>query len=314
MNKGIILLLDDLREDWVPVLRRAGIQTVGLHVNPYTHKGLYTYTKIEEHRKTIEAFAAVGIAVEYALHIVSDMVKRTLFEQDPALFRVDTRGQRNPDYNICASNPAALRLLSDTTYDFVRFLQQKSHRYHLWTDDAADYPLGAICHCDKCKHISGADQNVLLSRAILEGIRRYDPQAKLSYLVYGDTDAPPTLPVSPNDFFMEFAPYHREHLRPLGEGEINASYRRLLQQMYDVFPREETEILEYWLSRSYFDELAAGESGQAARIAEEIRWYVGTGAGYISTFSQPRLTGASGGDAEAIVRYGAMFATAGGKQ
>lgn len=310
MNKGLVLLLDDLCPEFVPVLKKAGIDTLGLHINPYMHKMLYLYRQVEANRELLNSLKNEGIAVEYELHVVSDLIKRTLFEQNPVFFRVDSLGKRNPDYNICASSEEALDLLAQKSYELAEFLGQTSHRYHFWTDDAADYPHGAICHCDKCRNFSGADQNLILSKAILEGIRRYDPQAKLSFLVYGDTTGLPALPLSTDDFFLEFAPYHREHLVPIMQGEINAGYRKLIESMFAVFPQGEAQILEYWLTKLYYSEIKADKSIQLERIKGEIQYYKNTGAGYITTFTEFYRSGADGENALGIIKYGMALSEA----
>src|SRR5688500_9062157 len=60
-------------------------------------------------------------------------------------------------------------------------LPPSTDRYYFWPDDG-----GAWCHCDRCRCLAPADQQVLVMNAILTALRSVRPDARLACLAYLD--------------------------------------------------------------------------------------------------------------------------------
>lgn len=286
-KKGIIIINVELSDSWLELLVKSGFNTVGLHA-------LYQFGGMQGHidwlakpetQALLSRFEAAGITIEHQLHAVDWLLPRSLFAEHPDWFRVNDQGQRANDWNLCASSEEALAYLEDAAYRLATLLRQKSHEYYIWGDDC----LNATCHCETCRGLSGADQSMIVTNHILRGLKRYDPQAKLSFLAYQDALTVPT--VKPDQgVFLEFAPIDRNHHAPLaGNDPANEKIRQKLADLLTVFPAESTQILEYFLDVSLFckwkKEDAAALNLDESRLRSDICWYADLGVAGITTFA-----------------------------
>ncbi len=286
-KKGIVIINKDFSADWLPILKRSGINTVGLHA-------LYQYGGLEGHlnwllkedtQALIAEFEKNGIMIEHQIHAVDWLLPRSLFSQRPDWFRMDQNGDRTANWNFCVSNEEALEFLENSAYKLALLLRQKSHQYYIWSDDCE----GALCCCEKCRRHNGADQNMLLMQRILKGLKRYDEKAQLSFLAYQDSMALPTIPPD-KDMFLEFAPIDRNHQVALcDEDEANARMRESLRKLLEIFPAESTQVLEYFLDVSLFcqwkRENAQPLSLDEERLSRDVAWYKSMGVGGITSFA-----------------------------
>jgi len=267
-----VLLHGDFCAEWIEQLKKADVKKLGLHANAQqcTVEEFLDFT--DGARELINRAESEGVTVEYYLHALSYLLPRSLFGEDETLFRADESGARVADYNCCASSAAALGIIEERAEKLARKLKQKSHRYHLWTDD--DFGGDVKCNCHKCARLSAAEQNAAIYSAILRGIRRYDGQAKLSYLVYGEEE----ISFAPEGTFLEYAPFRRRHDLPLAAAE-NQKYLKRLERLLKIFC-DEAEVLEYFLSYDYEGFLKSN-----ARVKKDIETYALAGIEKICTFT-----------------------------
>ena len=286
-TKGIIIINKDFSLDWLNLLLESGFNTVGLH-SLYQYGGLEGYINWllqEDTQALLKKFEQSGIIIEHQLHAVDWLLPRSLFAIHPEWFRVNDKGERVNDWNLCVSNEEALRFLENSAYKLALLLNQKSHNYYIWADDC----LNSICYCESCQKLSGADQSMIITNHILRGLKRFDPLARLSFLAYQDSLTVPT--IKPDEgVFLEFAPIDRNHFAPLnGEDVANVKVRKIFEELLKIFPAEETQILEYFLDVSLFckwkKEDAKALNLDAERLKSDIKWYSSYNVAGISTFA-----------------------------
>ena len=107
---------------------------------------------------------------------------------------------------------------------------------------------------------------------MLKGLKRYDQEAKLSFLSYQDSSD--VLTIQPDrDMFLEFAPIGRNHAKALdGNDEANVKARKTLEELLKIFPAETTQILEYFLFECQFP-----ESIEKIRIGIDLQYAIRIG-------------------------------------
>ena len=71
------------------------------------------------------------------------LLPRHLFDRHPDWFRMDEKGSRAADFNLCASNPDALDYVSERTALLAELLDTGTSKYYYWIDDVCGYS----CHC-----------------------------------------------------------------------------------------------------------------------------------------------------------------------
>ncbi len=274
MEKTLVILQQDFGEEWIAPLVNSGVTRVGLHVNPFDASVEAFLESLDGLRGVIDALEEKGIVTEYYLHVVGYLLPRVLFAETPALFRMDANGRRVDDYNGCPSNARTLDIIAEQAARLAARLGQRSHRYHLWQDD--DLGGDISCRCVACKALTPSKQNLILAQAILRGLRAYDSEAEISLLVYGETDPD----IEPQDgIFVEFAPFRRDHGRPMLCGEKNRAYRLRLEGLLKKFPADKIEVLEYFLSYDYAGFCRDG------RVEQDMEYYRSLGIQRLSSFA-----------------------------
>ena len=144
-----------------------------------------------------ERMKELNVDLEFEAHAMSWLVPRALFSEHPDWFRMDETGNRNADFNLCASNAEALHYLETRSEELARALPSPTGRYYYWIDDVTD----SACHCGGCRSLSTSDQAMMFYNHILRGIRRFDSQAEHCYLAYQDTiQAPRNVQPDPGIF------------------------------------------------------------------------------------------------------------------
>ncbi len=256
-NVGWIIHPEDLTRDLIDRLASAGVNELGIHPGGGKAAGaLLDQTLVfhtRQQTRALYAYAADrGLSVEYDAHVLMRLLPREEFAAHPDWFRMDERGERNPDMNMCASNPEALERVSDSAYELCGRLRTPSHRYAYWPDDVR----GGACHCPKCRLLSKSDQALRITNAIARGLRKRDKQALIGYLAYMDTLEPPRLSAPEEGVYLEFAPIDRDSHRPIDDPHCpeNARQIRHIRELLDFFGVQNARILEYWVDNSRFSD------------------------------------------------------------
>lgn len=222
------------------------------HINCFSVYGPPFGTKMWEDFKK-ECYEA-GIDIEYEEHMISALLPRNLFATHPEYFRVDENGNRSADYNGCPSCQAALDVIKLNAQRIATQYKSTNNKYYCWMDDGSKF-----CNCPLCKGAgyNAADQALIFEKAILEGLRKINPEATLAHLAYDRTQAAPSRVQPCEGIFLEFAPIYRNFDYSLGtswaRGDDNRTQAQVLQDLEDnlrVFPSETAQVLEYWVDCS----------------------------------------------------------------
>jgi hypothetical protein len=101
--------------------------------------------------------------------------------------------------------------------------------------------------------MSHSDQALTIVHAMLAGLKRTDPEAKLSFLAYHDTMETPNIKPHP-DVYLEFAPMARDHHVPLSAPHCakNAGQFQPLASLLRTFGCKDATALDYWMDNSMF--------------------------------------------------------------
>ncbi len=248
-TRGVVILTEDLTlADWPERAKKAGLTTVSLHDGASPRK-VAACVESAAGRKFLEKCKKLGLEVEYELHAMRELLPRDLFAKDPSLFRMNEKGERTPDSNLCAHSKAALDLAAQNAVALAKRLAPTTGRYFFWGDDAQ-----AWCRCRECAPLSDSDQALLLANRLAEALRKADPRARVAHLAYANTMAPPkSVKPSPN-VFLEYAPIERRYDVPMSSSEApeNAEAIEALDANLAVFGAKTAQALEYWLDVSRF--------------------------------------------------------------
>lgn len=269
----MVFLYEDFCAELVRELKNIGISFFGLHANPQQSSVEDFLSFLDKNRAILNDAEKDGITVEYYLHALNYLLPREYFEKDETAFRKDENGVRTSDYNCCPSSSFSLQIIEERAFLLAKLLKQKSHRYHLWTDD--DFGGDVKCNCEKCKNLSASKQNEIIYAAILKGLKKYDSEAKIAYLVYGEEI------VEKGDYggmFLEFAPFKRMH----GVGvtdRLNEGFERRFDNAIKNFSLCDAAVLEYFLSYDY-----AGFCSDCGRVLSDLKWYKEKGVKEIGSF------------------------------
>ncbi len=273
MDKGLILLHRDFNKSAVESILKNKIKRVGIHLNIFQGTVSEFVEYINTNRALIDLLENEGVTVDYHLHAVGSFLpEMTAHNQE--LFRMNESGKRVNDYNLCPSSTEGLKIVEDGAEKLARALKQRGRSYYFWTDD--DMGGSVKCHCKRCEGLSFAQQNAIIYRAILKGIRRYDPNARLSYLIYGEEDNCKNLP---DGTFALFAPFKRRHDLPI-TAEENSFYKDAFLKLIEEHGSQNVEVLEYFLSYNYL-----GFCADDSRVKQDLKFYTGYEPNLITTFT-----------------------------
>jgi len=288
-HRSVILTLQDLTETrWVPAMARAGLNSLMLHAVrlPQDIEQLIIHRNSDAGRGLAEQCGEHGVQIEYQMHTASWLVPRMHFREHPEWFRMDLGGERVPDANFCFSCEEAWELFDARAQVLASELPSETGRYLLFADDVGE----GACHCDECARLSASDQALLYANRLQRAIRKVDPAARVSFLAYHATLAPPER-VEPDDgVFLEFAPIRRCYRHALGD-EACADNRRhvaALDALIAFFGGAPFHVTEYWLDASRH----SGWRRPARRIPvaddvirRDVVFYAERGADSIATYA-----------------------------
>jgi hypothetical protein len=247
-KRGVVVYPSDLTsvgcKEWVEMAKDADLNVIGLHSDTRleTLPKLKAFLESEQGKVFLAECKEYNINVEYEQHILMELLPRNLFEEHPEFFRVDKKGKRNGDYNMCFTSEEAMEIVKKNAVEIAHWIKPTSHRYFFWTDDVQLY-----CNCAECSKYSPSEQVLLYENAILKALKKYDPKATVAHLAYVETVLPPKKVKPLPGIFLEFAPIQRDYAKPL-----DAELAVHLKNNLEIFPPETAHILEYWLDVSMF--------------------------------------------------------------
>ncbi len=251
---GLLIHPEELDDMCVEVLPSLGVSVLGIHPvgGSQAHLSLarlLKQVKDPDFHKRVATLEAKGISVEFACHALTYLLPRDLFQKNPEWFRMSPEGNRLAESNCCASNTEAFETISAACAKLAADLPTRDHRYHLWLDDI----FNGGCWCEPCRQMSHSDQALTIVHAMLAGLKRTDPEAKLSFLAYHDTMETPNIKPHP-DVYLEYAPMARDHHVPINAPhcEKNAGQFRPLASLLRTFGCKDATALDYWMDNSMF--------------------------------------------------------------
>lgn len=253
LERGILIHPEELSADWCARVCASSLSRFGLHPPGGEHADRTMAALIADLpalTPRLNGIAAHGITIEHEMHALRWMLPASLFPAHPAWFRMNERGERVPDFNLCPSNGDALAYVSGRAAEAARLLPAASHRYHFWIDDVKT----ARCHCPDCRRLSASDQAMRICNAILAGLRRTDPQARQCYLAYHNTLDAPRAAEPEDGIYLEYAPMGRDFDRPLDDvaSEKNRAETAPLGELLACFGTRDAMACEYWLDNSMY--------------------------------------------------------------
>jgi hypothetical protein len=265
--RGVVLTPSDVTTwDWPRTAQDAGLNTVALHGPP---GDIVDFLGTDAGAAYLEACSALGLQVEYESHAAHDLLPRDLFAHDPGMFRMDERGDRVPDWNLCVHSQPALEVARERAAAYAETLRPTTGRYFFWIDDGQP-----MCRCPQCRGLSDSDQALILENALLDTLRQVDPRATLAHLAYLNTlPAPGEVRPQPG-IFVEYAPIRRRHDVPFGrrdacqdgsDAPTHGEQLDALDANLAWFGSKGAQILEYWLDVSRF-------SGWRRETIVELPW------------------------------------------
>ena len=251
-RRGIQLVPSDLTgyPDWLVEMKQAQLNLLIIHTSRNVPE-LVAYSESSHFASLADEAANSDIDIEWAPHALKDLLPRDLYAEHPEWFRMNLLGQRAPDWNMCVSNSDAHHVVRQNAAELAGKLKPTTHRYYFYSDDGRPW-----CQCPDCAWLSPADQNMLFTNTVLEGIRTVDSQAHLSGLAYYSTLEPLSTVNPAKGVFLEYAPIQRSFLYALDDAgcAVNRAELAKLKRVLldDENQMEQAQVLEYWLDESLF--------------------------------------------------------------
>ena len=296
-TRGVVLTPDDLTlEDWPQRAKEAGLNTIGLH-HGQSPRAVADFVRSAKGAAFVAQCRQSGLRLEYELHAMRELLPRDLFGKNPSLFRMNEKGERTPDANLCVHSGEAMRIAAENALALARLLQPATGRHFFWGDDGRPW-----CRCPRCVPFDDSDQALILENRILKELRRGSPKAQLAHLAYSNTLSAPRQIKPDGGIFLEFAPIDRRYDLPLGAKE-DPAHARLVQALeanLKVFGSRQAQVLEYWLDVSRFSHWrkpAVALPFDDKVFTADLDFYGARGIRHVTTFAVYI-------DADYVQRYG----------
>jgi hypothetical protein len=282
--RGVVIVPDDLSfTAWPERAKRAGLTTVALH-DAVSPRRLAGFVESDRGRDFLRKCRELGVDVEYEVHAMRDLLPRDRFAEEPALFRMDEKGARTPDANLCVSSEEALATACRNAVELARVLRPTTRRYFFWGDDGRPW-----CRCPRCAALSDSDQALVLENRLVAALRAEDRGATLAHLAYANTLEPPRTVKPAPGIFLEFAPIERKFDVPLsGDDPANRKALAALDGNLKVFGASGAHVLEYWLDSSRFSGWKRPPVKipfDAGTFRKDVEAYAARGVRSITTFA-----------------------------
>ena len=288
--RGILVHPEELDEIWLDDIQKADINLLGLHPVGGNHADETLAEAIDRHntpafQSLLRKARDMGIQVEYEAHALRYLMPKELFSKHPDWFRMDEKGERQVDFNMCASNEEALEYLAGRAAELTQALDTGSKRHFWWSDDVA----GSTCHCPACRDLSPSDQLMSITNAIHRGVRRVQPDGMTAFLAYHDTMTPPEKVLPDEGIFLEYAPIQRDSHRPINDADCAENVRETkgLEELIAFFGKKNAQVLEYWVDNSRFSGWKKPPKYMEldeAVMREDVRYYEKLGFESITSF------------------------------
>ncbi|MFB3787600.1 MAG: DUF4838 domain-containing protein [bacterium] len=284
-TRGVVLTPGDFTwTGWPEAAKDARLTTISLH-HSQSPAHVIQFMQSPSGQRFLEQWNQLGLQAEYELHAMRELLPRDLFSKDPSLFRMDEKGERNPDANLCVHSSAALAIAAENALRIAKILKPATHRYYFWGDDGLPW-----CRCSQCRELGDSDQALILENYLVKALRSLDSQAQLAHLAYANSLQPPRQVQPGPGVFLEFAPIHRRYDIPFESGEDEAQRRNLeaLDANLAVFGAENAQALEYWLDVSRFSQWTRPAKPlpfSPSTLRADLRTYGRRGIRHLTTFA-----------------------------
>lgn len=246
-TRGVVLIPEDFTlSDWPERAHRIGLTTLALHHGRSVFEVL-KFVNSDAGQEALARIRKLGLAIEYELHAMSELLPRWKFDEDKSLFRMNEQGDRVPDSNLCIHSLRALDVVAENALALARMLRPSTGRYFYWGDDGRPW-----CRCPKCRELSDSEQALVLENTLIRDLRRRDARAQLAHLAYANTLPPPRQLKPEPGIFLEYAPIKRGYDTPYAAQKDGEDGLANLDANLKVFPAETAQVLEYWLDVSRF--------------------------------------------------------------
>lgn len=285
LTRGVVLVPDDLTlEDWPERAKRAGLTTVALH-HGASPTLVADFVRSAKGQRFLERCRQISLQVEYELHAMRELLPRSRFKDEPALFRMNDQGQRTADANLCVRSARALDIAVENALALAKALKPTTGRYFFWGDDGCPW-----CRCPDCRGLSDSDQALALANHLLQALRSLDPKAQLAHLAYANTLPPPKQIKPAPGVFLEYAPINRRYDAPYADQHDPSHQDRLelLDANLVVFGAQDAQVLEYWLDVSRFSKWkkpAVKLPWNSAVFAADLDTYGQRGIRHVTSFA-----------------------------
>jgi hypothetical protein len=249
ITRGVVLLPQDLTlSDWPERAKNAGLTTIGIH-HQNSPRAIMDWVRNDAGQRVLEQCRKLGLAVEYELHAMKELLPRGLFTKNPELFRMNDKGQRTPDANCCVHSERALDILAENAVSIAKVLRPTTGRYFYWGEDGQPW-----CRCPLCRDLSPSEQATVIENRLCRALRTLDGRAQVAHLAYQNTLTPPRKVKPDEGVFLEYAPINRRYDLPYERQEDakNADGLHVLDANVQVFRKDTAQVLEYWLDVSRF--------------------------------------------------------------
>ena len=231
-------------------------------------------------RELIDYAISRGLEIECEMHAARYLLPKELFATHPEYFRMNEKGERVADFNLCVSSAEALSILAENAVTLAKKLYRCRPVFYFWLDDA----VNVHCMCQRCKKLSPSDQLLLAVNKMITEIRREIPDAKMPYLAYLDSLEVPTSVKPAEGVFLEYAPIEKYKKADAQRFKVE---REMLLKQAEFFGWKDSKVLEYWLDNSLFSKWKKPPvrlNVDREQTVKEIREYADLGFENIATF------------------------------
>src|SRR5437867_11853125 len=134
-TRGVVLIPDDLTlSDWPERAKAAGLTTISLHQGA-SPAVVVKFIQSERGQHFLDQCRKLHLDVEFELHAIKELLPRELFGKDPTLFRMNEKGERVADSNLCVHSERALEIVAEHAVGLAKILRPTTDRYFFWGDD-----------------------------------------------------------------------------------------------------------------------------------------------------------------------------------
>ncbi|MBE7558308.1 hypothetical protein HS125_04940 [bacterium] len=136
-TRGVVISApDDIPNwNWPEKAHAAGLSTIATHKFP---SEVARFAMTDEWHRFYADCRRLGIEIEHELHAMYDLLPRSLFEKNPEMFRMNEKGERTKDYNLCVHSKQAIAVVCENAVKYGEILRPTTGRYFYWVDDAME--------------------------------------------------------------------------------------------------------------------------------------------------------------------------------